>query len=281
MVSLGNPPLKWSHPHPTLPSSYPPPPGGTSCAVTQQTAQLSGLASEDTPPSDLWVGSTSEEGRQNEKLYPWQQWTATFHEVDFSQSQGSQPYEEEHYAMLPPKGAHNPYCSDPLRNSFEGSYPSGNSLSPMLHPPIASGSSGYQSDGGLSTTSSIEELTIINTETQKWPNKTGQSKAIVKPLALSQESVTQQYHVHEATQSVPQAYVLPWQHTHSLSYPTQQGMEYSLSQPCGGGGGDLYGYTLSQPTGMGYPQSQLGLSVGGRRPGFLLSGQSREVKVGH
>lgn len=257
--------------------SYPPPPGGTNSAVTQQTAQLSALASEDAPPRDRWAGST-EEWQQNE-VYPWKQWTATFQEVDLSQSQGSQPYVEEHFAVLPPKAPHNPYSSDPLRNSFEGSYPSENSLSPMLHPPIASGSSGYQSDGGLSTTSSIEELTIINTE--KWPNKAGQSKAIVKPLALSQESVTQQYHAHEATQSVPQAYVLPWQHTHSSSYPTQQGLGYSLSQPCGGGGGDLYGYTLSQPTGVGYPQSQLGLTVGGRKPGLLHSGQSREVKVGH
>ena len=214
-------------------------------------------------------------------MYPWQQWTATFHEVDLSQCQGSQSYEDEHFAMLPPKASYNPYSSSSQRSAFEGSHSSAPSLSPGLQPPTASGSSGYHSDGGLSTTSSMEELSIINTETQQWPSKVGQSKEIVKPLAVSREGVSQQYHAQNTTRSIPQAYVLPWQHSHSLSYPMQQGLEYSLSQPCGGVGGDLYGYTLSQPTGVGYPSSQLGLTVGGWRAGFLHSAQSREVKVGH
>lgn len=207
-------------------------------------------------------------------MYPQPQWT--FHEVDLSQCQGSQPYEDEHFAVLLPNASQCTYGFDSQRNGFEGPYSSGLSLSPVLQPTTASGSNGYHSDGGLSTTSSMEELTIINTESQKWPERVRQSTAIVKPLAISQEGVTQQYHAHAATHSMPQAHVVPWHHSHRFSYPTSQGLEYSLSQPsCGGGGGDLYGYTLSQPTGVGYPHSQLGLTVDGRRAGF----PSREVKV--
>ena len=281
-VSNGKTPLQRPHQCLTHPTYHPSPPAHTTSTASQLMAHLSGLSSEDYPPMDRWAGSTLEEGRGSEKVLPWQQWTAKFHEVDHL-SQGSQPlYEEDHFVMLPPKAAHNSYGSDnsphtlnSLQSTFEGSHSSGSSM--LQHPPIASGSSGYHSDGGLSTTSSMEELTIINTDAQKWSDKAGQSSAIVKPLALSQESVTQQYHTHEANHQVPQAYSLPWQHNHGVNHPTHQGVEDYLSQPWGGGGCDFYGYTLSQPAGVGYPQSQAGLTFGGRRH---HGGQSRDIKVG-
>ena len=104
-------------------------------------------------------------------------------------------------------------------------------------------------------TSSMEELTLINKEAQKW---TGSSQVnVVKPLPVNKEMMDKGSHLnpqHKHSNSQPAE--LSWSEGNRGNPGYHPRSEMSLSQPWGGGTYDHYGYTLSQPV------SHQGLSLG-------------------
>jgi hypothetical protein len=107
---------------------------------------------------------------------------------------------------------------------------------------------GYLSDEGLSITSSMEELTLINKEAQNWNGSTHVN--IVKPLPINKDLTKSAEHLqaqHHHHHSASQPSDMTWGEGRQGSHSGYTRPDMSLSQPWGGGVYDHYGYTLSQP----------------------------------
>ena len=240
-----------------------PPRGHSDSIVAQRVAQYSSLSDS---------SQTAQEPHHfSHHSAHHDQWRPNFQEVDVLH--GSQPYEDEYYNKLSQGSQYyqfymtesSPLTQGSLKLSLEGSYPENSyTESSYWSQPLSSSGAepdngGRLSDEGMSTTSSMEELTLINREASShlFPNKA--TAKIVKPTVVK-DGVRTTGHNHMVE---VQSTVTPSWHSGNHGNTIVQPMhsnDHSLSQPWAGGVSyDYYGYTLSQPS-MGYTNPQVGLS---------------------